>query len=147
MENHLGMGVRTTRALRSLMEEQRQSVGWICWAAGGMEESEAGEEGEAGRGPPFIPYPGAGTGGSVLLCPVRSKRLHGSLFPSATCPEGPGLPGKSGPLRSSHGPCTNLQAAVLPCLCLSGLSGARLLHSMLLLRSLPLTGQVCSSQV
>lgn len=63
-------------------------MGWICWAAGGMGESEAGEEGEAGLGPPFIPSPRAGAGGGVLLCPVRSKRLQGSLLPSAACPEG-----------------------------------------------------------
>lgn len=32
---------------KSGVVEQRQSVGWICWARGGMEENGAREEGEA----------------------------------------------------------------------------------------------------
>lgn len=43
----LWAGRKTMRAVRSLtLEERRRSVGWICWAMGGMEENRAGEEGE-----------------------------------------------------------------------------------------------------
>lgn len=96
----LSAGVRTTRALRSLvLVEQRQSEGWMCWARGGMGGNGAGKEGEAWPRGSFIPPRRAGAGGVILICPVRRTRLQGSLLPSAAWPEAAGAPGASGPLQ------------------------------------------------
>lgn len=85
------------RAARSLMlEEQRPSVGWICWAIGDLEENEAGEEGAASLGEPLFPSRTVRAGGVVLICPVRRR----SLLPRAAWSQGAGQPRGSGPMQA-----------------------------------------------